>query len=331
MATSGIPTAKLTQHHSDDGGQSIVQLTWHREAAGRVVVVAVGQSIPQPADLNGVRRSDRLAGQRERSAPGYILVLRLEDKGRQTCVGPPKVRKRRNCQVSDAGITHRNWPSTSRMIGWDSTSLVPMVSLQRYAPASVCCTWMMLQNTRTLVSPQPSPCFLLWGLHLPHLSASPDLRQVSYDPVCERLEVLDGHSYVPRQVLAVLHPEDGGLQPVVGDVDGAVEFSFMALGQLHGPYGGFKSQLAELLRGQVGQWNVDWYHNRLGRMIGWTPWRLTCVLEIYLQKNLFLFDSFHWLVSFNFKLNSKVRSKASRKAESWKQKSLHSKYFHHLL
>lgn len=91
---------------------------------------------------------------------------------------------------------------------------------------------------------------------------------MSYDPVCERLEVLDGHPYVPRQVLAVLHPEDGGLQPVVGDVDGAVELSFMALGQLHSPYGGFKLQLAELLRGQVGQWNVDWYHNRLGRMIG---------------------------------------------------------------
>lgn len=91
---------------------------------------------------------------------------------------------------------------------------------------------------------------------------------MSYDPVCERLEVLDGHPYVPRQVLAVLHPEDGGLQPVIRDVDGAVEFSFMALGELHGPYGGFKSQLAELLRGQVGQRNVDWYHNRLGRMIG---------------------------------------------------------------
>lgn len=69
------------------------------------MVVAVGQSIPQPADLNGVGRSDRLAGQRERSAPGYILVLRLEGKGRQTCVGPPKVRKNQNSQVSDAGIT----------------------------------------------------------------------------------------------------------------------------------------------------------------------------------------------------------------------------------
>lgn len=66
---------------------------------------------------------------------------------------------------------------------------------------------------------------------------------MSYEPVCDRLEVFDRHLQVPCQVLAVLHPDNDGLQPVVGDVDGAVEFSFMALGQLNGTYGGFKAQL----------------------------------------------------------------------------------------
>lgn len=116
------------------------------------------------------------------------------------------------------------------------------------------------------------------------MACTPDLRQLSYDPVCERLEVLDGHPYVPCQVLAVLHPDDGGLQPVVRDVDGAVEFSFVALGQLCHPYGGFKSQLTELLRGQVGPWNMDWYHNRLGRMLRRTSRRLTCIINIFTKK-----------------------------------------------
>lgn len=116
----------------------------------------------------------------------------------------------------------------------------------------------MLQNTR----------FFGWSVRsleraLGHVACIPDLRQLSDDPVCDCLEVLDGHLYVPCQVLAVLHPDDGGLQPVIRDVDGAVEFSFVALGQLYGPYGGLKSQLTELLQGQVGPWN--WYHNRLGR------------------------------------------------------------------
>lgn len=108
-------------------------------------------------------------------------------------------------------------------------------------------------------------------------ACAPDLRQLSYDPVCDRLEVLDGHLYVPCQVQAVLHPDDGGFQPVVRDVDGAVEFSFVALGQLYGPYRGFKSELTELLRGQVDPWNLDWYHHRFGRMMGRTPRRLTCI------------------------------------------------------
>lgn len=130
----------------------------------------------------------------------------------------------------------------------------------------------MLQNTRiqSVRRLERAPCCV---------ACIPDLRQLSYDPVCDCLEVLDCHLYVPCQVLAVLHPDDGGLQSVVRDVDGAVEFSFMALGQLYGPYGGFKSQLTELLRGQVGPWNMAWYHNRLGRMMGRTPRRLTCILE----------------------------------------------------
>lgn len=122
------------------------------------------------------------------------------------------------------------------------------------------------------------------------MACIPDLRQLSYDPVCDRLEVLDGHLDVPCQVLAVLHPDDGGLQPVVRDVDGAVEFSFVALGQLDHPYGGFKSQLTELLRGQVGPWNM-------------ASRRLTCILETYLRKIKLIFDSSCWMVWFNLKLN----------------------------
>lgn len=102
---------------------------------------------------------------------------------------------------------------------------------------------------------------------------------MSCNPVCGHLEVLDGHKCVSCQVLAVLHPDDGGLQPFVGDVDGAVEMCFVALGQLHQPDGGFKPQLTEVLRSQVGPWILDWYHNRLGGMRGRTTQGLTCISE----------------------------------------------------
>lgn len=62
-----------------------------------------------------------------------------------------------------------------------------------------------------------------------HVCYIPDSGEESYDPVCDGLEIIDHHLYVSRQVLAVLHPEDGGLQPGIGDVDGAVEFGLMAL------------------------------------------------------------------------------------------------------
>lgn len=164
IATSGV---HCTYHHRYY--RSLI-LTWHWEAAGRVVVVTVGQSILKPADLNGVRRSDRLAGQRERSASCYILILRLTDKGRQTC-GFTTVEE--NAEFPSVWCWNQTWtwPSTSMTIGWDSTSLLSMVSLQRYSPASVCWTWLMLQNTATLVSLQPAACFLTCGLHTWALTA----------------------------------------------------------------------------------------------------------------------------------------------------------------
>lgn len=137
----------------------------------------------------------------------------------------------------------------------------------------------MLPNTRTPVRRRPSE------RHPPHpLTAPrcvPDLRQLSYDPVRDGLEVLDRHLRVPRQVSAVLHPDDGGLQPVVGDVDGAVELGLVALGQLHDPYGGLKAQLVQLLRGQVGPRNMDRDHDRTGRVTGQPPGRMTCSSETH--------------------------------------------------
>lgn len=61
------------------------------------------------------------------------------------------------------------------------------------------------------------------------MSRIPDSRQESGDPVCDGLKLIDHHLYISCQVLAVLQPDDGGLEPGIGDVDGAVEFSLMAL------------------------------------------------------------------------------------------------------
>lgn len=83
----------------------------------------------------------------------------------------------------------------------------------------------VIQYTKTLVN--------LCIQHLTPLFNSmcylPDSGEESYDHVCDGLELVDHHLCVWRQVQAVLHPEDGGLQPGIGDVDGAVEFSLMAL------------------------------------------------------------------------------------------------------
>lgn len=79
----------------------------------------------------------------------------------------------------------------------------------------------------------------------------PDSRKESCDPVCDGLELIHHHLCVPCHVLAVLHPDDGGLKPGIGDVDGAVELSLVALRQLDGAYGGFEVQPSELLRAQI--------------------------------------------------------------------------------
>lgn len=60
----------------------------------------------------------------------------------------------------------------------------------------------------------------------------PDSGEESCDSatgVINSLELIDHHLHVCCQVLAVLHPDDGGLKPVIGDVDGAVELSLIAL------------------------------------------------------------------------------------------------------
>lgn len=58
---------------------------------------------------------------------------------------------------------------------------------------------------------------------------TPDSGEESCDPVRDGLELVDHHLQVCRKFLAVLHPDDGGFQPGVGDVDGAVEFGLVAL------------------------------------------------------------------------------------------------------
>lgn len=57
----------------------------------------------------------------------------------------------------------------------------------------------------------------------------PDSGEESYDPVRDGLELIDHNLHVSCQFLAVPHPDNGGLQPGIGNVDGAVEFSLMAL------------------------------------------------------------------------------------------------------
>lgn len=79
----------------------------------------------------------------------------------------------------------------------------------------------------------------------------PDSGQERYDPVRDGLKLIDDHLCVPRQVGAVLNPEDGGLQPGIWDVDGAVEFSLMALRQLDRANGGLKMQPPELVLAQI--------------------------------------------------------------------------------
>ena len=112
---------------------------------------------------------------------------------------------------------------------------------------------------RTLVSlcDQPDTQFST-SVHL-----IPDSREKSGDPVRDRLELVDHHLHVSRQVLAVLHPDDGGLQPGVGDVDGAVEFGLMALRQLDAADGGLEAQPPELIRGQINPRDAGRDHVRL--------------------------------------------------------------------
>lgn len=61
----------------------------------------------------------------------------------------------------------------------------------------------------------------------------PDSGEESCDPIGGGLEVVHHHLYVSCQFLAILHPGDG-LEPAIiwvknGNIDGAVEFSLMAL------------------------------------------------------------------------------------------------------
>lgn len=79
----------------------------------------------------------------------------------------------------------------------------------------------------------------------------PDSGDVSRNPICEGLELIDRRLHVSRQFLAVLHPYDGGIQPGIGDVDGAVELNLTALRQQDGTNGGLEMQLSELIRAQV--------------------------------------------------------------------------------
>lgn len=110
------------------------------------------------------------------------------------------------------------------------------------------------------------------------MSRIPDSRQESGDPVCDGLKLIDHHLYISCQVLAVLQPDDGGLEPGIGDVDGAVEFSLMALWQLEGANGGLEVQPSELLGAQINPWNTARSHKRL-RDAGGTlePRMLSCV------------------------------------------------------
>lgn len=60
----------------------------------------------------------------------------------------------------------------------------------------------------------------------------PDSGQESYGPVIggiNGLELIDHHLHVRSQVLAVLHPNDSGVKPVIWDVYGAVELSLVSL------------------------------------------------------------------------------------------------------
>lgn len=109
---------------------------------------------------------------------------------------------------------------------------------------------------------------------------TPDSGEESCLPVRDGLQLIDHHLHVPSQVLAILHPYDGGLQPDVGDVDGAVEFGLVALGQLDGAYGGLEVQPSELLRAHINLWDAAWYHERLrvpGGTVESPPGMLSCL------------------------------------------------------
>lgn len=79
----------------------------------------------------------------------------------------------------------------------------------------------------------------------------PDSGEESCNPICDSLKFVDHHLHVCSQVLVVLHPDDGGLQPGIWDVNGAVELSLMALRQLDGANSGLEMQMSELIRAQV--------------------------------------------------------------------------------
>lgn len=127
--------------------------TWHGVAVGGVVAVTVVQPIPEPADLNRVRGSNRLAGQSEGSASAYIHVLWLVDECWQTCTSntvglKKKLRGKKKRKLSRGWIS----PSTLTVIGCDSTTMWLTLSLQRYSPASDRCTFLILQSTGTPVT-----------------------------------------------------------------------------------------------------------------------------------------------------------------------------------
>lgn len=150
-------------------------------------------------------------------------------------------------------------PSTSIVMGWDSTNMLLMLSLQRYSPASTLCTWLML-------------LYSSWGylsiIWLPFTCShntchTPDSGEESSNPVCDGLELIDHYLHVCSQILASLHPHDGGLQSDIGYVDGAVELSLMTLWQLYGANSWLEMQPFELIRAQIHLWSMAQDHKRL--------------------------------------------------------------------
>ena len=73
-----------------------------------------------------------------------------------------------------------------------------------------------------------SACNTFFTFYIPVLYIH-DSREESRDPIPNGLELIDHHGTLCGQVLAVLLPDDGGVQPGIGDIDGAVEFSFITL------------------------------------------------------------------------------------------------------